>query len=134
MSDRYDDGRDISMLIAGFGLGTLVGTVIGLLVAPKSGKELRSDIADYSREHYGKAMDQSREYYGKAQDFSRETYETGREKARHAYEQGKSKAQDYSSNLGEKISEAKEHLEDAAKRVTKKVKEVIPKGGAEEKA
>ncbi len=134
MSDRYDDGRDISMLIAGFGLGTLVGTVIGLLVAPKSGKDLRSDIADYSREHYGKAMEHGKDYYGKASEFSREKYDVGREKAREAYEQGKTKAKDYSSNLGEKISEAKDHLEDAAKRVTERVKDVMPSSGGEEEA
>lgn len=132
MSDRYDDGRDISMLIAGFGLGTLVGTVIGLLIAPKSGKELRSDIADYSRDYYGKAVDHGKDYYGKAQEYSREAYETSREKARQTYEQGKNKAREFSSNLGEKISEAKGHLEDAAKRVGEKVKGETKKGQKEE--
>ena len=122
MSDRYDDGRDISMLIAGFGLGTLVGTVIGLLIAPKSGQELRRDIAGYSRDYYGKAAEYSKEYYDRASEYGRDSYEAGRDKARQAYEQGKNKAREYSSKLGDKITEAKTHLEDAAKRVSDKVK------------
>ena len=35
-----NDDRGLAYLIAGFGLGTLVGTLIGLLVAPKSGREI----------------------------------------------------------------------------------------------
>ena len=111
MSDRYDDGRGMSMLIAGFGLGTLVGTVIGMLIAPKSGRELRGDIADYSKN-----------YYDKAKEYSREAYDAGRAKAREAYESGKGRAKEYSAKVGEKISDAKEHLTDAASRLTTSVK------------
>ncbi len=111
MSDRYDDGRGMSMLIAGFGLGTLVGTVIGLLIAPKSGRELRGDIADYSKN-----------YYDKAKEYGHEAYESGRSKAREAYETGRDRAQEYSAKVGEKISDAKEHISDAAERLTKTVK------------
>lgn len=110
MSDRYDDGRGMSMLIAGFGLGTLVGTVIGMLIAPKSGRELRGDIADYSRN-----------YYDKAKEYSREAYDAGRAKAREAYETGKGRAKEYSAKVGEKISDAKEHLTEAATRLKKSV-------------
>jgi len=122
MSDRYDDSRGISMLVAGFGLGTLVGTVIGLLIAPKSGRELRADIADYSKDYYDKAREYGKDYYEKAKDYSRETYDAGREKARQAYEAGRERAREYSSNLGEKITEAKEHLGERAKEVVNKAR------------
>jgi phosphoglycerate kinase len=42
-------------MIAGFGLGTRVGTVIGMLLAPKSGSEVRADIAEYGKDAFDKA-------------------------------------------------------------------------------
>lgn len=111
MSDNYDDNRGLSMLIAGFGLGTLVGTVIGLLVAPKAGRELRADIAEYSKD-----------YYDKAKKYGQETYESGRERARQAYESGRERAKEYSARVGEKIGDARENIGKTAQRVGKSVK------------
>lgn len=108
---KNDDGRNISMLIAGFGLGALVGTVIGLLIAPKAGRELRADIADYSRD-----------YYDKAKEFSKDAYDKGKDKARQAYEAGKERAREYSARVGEKLTEAKEHLGETAGRITESIK------------
>jgi gas vesicle protein len=99
MSDRYDDGRGMAMLIAGFGLGTLVGTVIGLLIAPKSGRELRADIAEYGRDAYDKVK-----------DTSREAYEKGRERARQAYETSRERAGDYTSRVREKVDEVRDKV------------------------
>lgn len=113
MSERYDDGKGLAMLIAGFGLGTLVGTVIGLLVAPKAGRELRADLAEYSKDAYDKAR-----------EFSRDTYERGVEKARDAYETGRERAKEYSSNVGQRIAEVREHVGETAQRV----KSAVAKG------
>lgn len=111
MSDKYDDSRGLSMLIAGFGLGTLVGTVIGLLIAPKAGRELRADIAEYSKD-----------YYEKAKKYGQDAYEAGRDKARQAYESGRERAKEYSARVGDKIGEARESLGKTAQRVGKSVK------------
>lgn len=111
MSDTNDDNRGLSMLIAGFGLGTLVGTVIGLLVAPKAGRELRADIAEYSKD-----------YYDKARQYGHEAYESSREKARQAYDSGRERAREYSARVGEKIDEARENLGKTAKRMGQSVK------------
>jgi YtxH-like protein len=35
---------------AGFGVGCLVGAAVAIMVAPKSGKELRSDLSDKARD------------------------------------------------------------------------------------
>lgn len=52
----------------GFLMGALVGSAVGaitaLLLAPKSGKELRQDIATKTSDIYGKASD----YYGIVED------------------------------------------------------------------
>lgn len=106
-----DDGRALSYLIAGFGLGTMVGTVIGLLVAPKSGRELRADIAEYSKD-----------YLDKAKDAGRDAYERGRDRAREAYEAGRKRAGEYSARVGERLAQVKEHLGEAAQRIGEAVK------------
>jgi len=97
-----NDDRGMAMLIAGFGLGTLIGTVIGLLVAPKAGKELRSDIAEYGKDYYDKAKDYSRDAIETGKHKASELIETGKERASMAYESGKEKASEYSSRVGEK--------------------------------
>jgi hypothetical protein len=43
------DTNWIGIALGGFGVGCLVGAVVALLVTPKSGAELRSDIVDRGR-------------------------------------------------------------------------------------
>lgn len=101
-----DDGREMAFLIAGFGLGTMVGTVLGMLLAPKPGKELRADLMEYSKD-----------YLDKVKDASRDAYEQSRERAREAYEKGRDRASKYSARLGDQISEIKEHIEESAEKL-----------------
>lgn len=111
-----DDGRALSYLIAGFGLGTVVGTVIGLLVAPKAGRELRADLAEYGKD-----------YLDKAKDVSRDAYQASREQARGAYEAGRERATDYSARVGERLAEVKEQLGEATQRLGEAVKATYDK-------
>ena len=57
----------------GFIIGALVGGVAGaitaLLLAPKSGAELRRDIADTSSDVYGKASDYFKQVEGQMNDY-----------------------------------------------------------------
>jgi hypothetical protein len=43
--------------LAGFGVGCVVGAAVALMLAPKSGRELRGDIMDRSRDLYSKGKD-----------------------------------------------------------------------------
>ena len=43
--------------LAGFGVGCLVGAAVAILVAPKSGRELRSDIMQKGRDIIGRGKD-----------------------------------------------------------------------------
>ncbi|MEE9911726.1 MAG: YtxH domain-containing protein [Deltaproteobacteria bacterium] len=43
--------------VVGFLIGGAVGAALGILFAPKSGKELRADIRQKSEDLYGKAKD-----------------------------------------------------------------------------
>jgi gas vesicle protein len=69
-------------------IGGGIGAVIALLFAPKSGKELREDIADASR----KGIEKGREAASQLQDRAGEYYETGREKASEFYQTAQGKA------------------------------------------
>jgi gas vesicle protein len=77
-------GARVAYLLVGAG----IGAVVALLFAPKSGHELRGDIADATR----KGIDRTREaanqfgeratdYYEGARDRAGELYSAGREKA-----------------------------------------------------
>jgi len=73
-------------------IGGGIGAVIALLFAPKSGKELREDIADASR----KGLEKSKEAAAQLQERAGEYYEAGREKAGAIYETAQGKATDFS--------------------------------------
>ena len=58
MSDNNNGGgNSLLYMLAGFGLGAIVGSVAGLLFAPKEGKELREDVANKAKEVGGKAKE-----------------------------------------------------------------------------
>lgn len=64
-------GNSLLYMLAGFGLGAIVGSVAGLLFAPKEGKELREDVANKAKEVGGKA----KELGGKARELKDKTGE-----------------------------------------------------------
>ncbi len=47
-----------TVALAGFGVGCLVGAAVAIMVAPKSGRELRSDLMDRGRDLIGKGREQ----------------------------------------------------------------------------
>ena len=51
---RDDDANVVMYLLAGVGLGAIIGAAAGLLFAPKPGSELRADIGDKFNELKGK--------------------------------------------------------------------------------
>ena len=61
MSENYRRGRgddgDVGARLTYFAIGATIGAVVALLFAPKSGRELRQDVADATR----KGVDRARE-------------------------------------------------------------------------
>jgi len=84
-------------------LGGGIGAILGLLFAPKSGQELRGDIADATR----KGIDRSREAAQQLSDRAGEYYEATRGRAAELYTQA-----------AEKVSETAETTREAASRQT----------------
>jgi gas vesicle protein len=92
----YDDRRGGSVFGA-FLLGGLIGAVVALLFAPRSGKEMRDMIAEKSGEYWGEAG---------------ELYATGKEKVTDAVASGQQTASEKGEQLRSKIDEARGRLQD----------------------
>ncbi len=110
---RYEDEREetsattkLTYLLIGGG----IGAILALLFAPKSGQELRGDIADVTR----KGIEKGKEAAAVARDKAGEYYEVTRERAGEYYQAAQEKA----GELKEKASELTERAKDAAVRST----------------
>ncbi len=54
MSRYNDENNSLIYMLAGVGLGAIIGAAAGLLFAPKAGEDLRGDINDKVKELKGK--------------------------------------------------------------------------------
>lgn len=84
--DESSAATKLTYLLVGGG----IGAIIALLFAPKSGQELREDIADATR----KGIEKSKETAAHLQEKAGEYYEVSREKAGELYERAADKAGD----------------------------------------
>lgn len=50
----HDDNNSLIYMLAGVGLGAIIGAAAGLLFAPKAGEDTREEIADKFKELKGK--------------------------------------------------------------------------------
>ncbi len=57
MSRNDDDSSVLIYMLAGVGLGAIIGAAAGLLFAPKAGTELRDDLAGKLKDLKGKTED-----------------------------------------------------------------------------
>jgi gas vesicle protein len=110
---RRDSGDSISTRLTYLLIGGGIGAVIALLFAPKSGQELRGDIADATR----KGIDKSREAAQQLGDRAGEYYEATREKASEFYNQA-----------AEKVGEVAQSARETATRQTSTVAAAIDAG------
>ena len=84
--DRYES--NVSTKLTYLLIGGGIGAVIALLFAPKSGVELREDIADATR----KGIEKSKEAAAQIQERAGEYYEVGKERANEIYQTGRERA------------------------------------------
>jgi gas vesicle protein len=87
----------LSYLIIGGG----IGAVLALLFAPKSGIELREDIADVTR----KGLDKTKETAAQLQERAGEYYEVSREKAGEFYATAQEKAGELAGKAKEAVAQ-----------------------------
>ncbi|MCC6825028.1 MAG: YtxH domain-containing protein [Acidobacteria bacterium] len=72
-------------------VGGGIGAILALLFAPKSGVELRGDIADATR----KGIEKSKEVGAHLQEKAGEYYEVGRDRATEMYHSAQDKASEF---------------------------------------
>ncbi|MSM41152.1 MAG: YtxH domain-containing protein [Geobacter sp.] len=70
-----DNGSSTGAVLLSFLAGAAVGAGVALLVAPKSGKEIRAKITGLTED----AVDKIKEYVSEAQDKIKTTLEDGKE-------------------------------------------------------
>lgn len=97
---RRDSGDSISTRLTYLLIGGGIGAILALLFAPKSGEELRGDIADATR----KGIDRSREAAQQLSDRAGEYYEATRERASELYSQAAEKAGEVAKTAREAAS------------------------------
>lgn len=106
---RRDSGDSISTRLTYLLIGGGIGAILALLFAPKSGHELRGDIADATR----KGIDRSRETAQHLGERAGEYYEATRDRASELYTQAAGKigdvaqtARDAASRQGSTVAAA----------------------------
>jgi gas vesicle protein len=119
-----NDSDSISTRLTYLLIGGGIGAVIALLFAPKSGEELRGDIADATR----KGIDRSREAAQQFGERAGEYYEQTRERAGEIYTQAATKAADVYSQASERVSEVAQTARDTATRKASTVAAAIDAG------
>ena len=110
---RRERGDSVSTRLTYLLIGGGIGAIIALLFAPKSGQELRGDIADATR----KGIDRSREAAQQLGDRAGEYYEATRGRAAELY-----------SQAAEKVGEVTQTAREAAARQTGTVAAAIDAG------
>jgi len=119
-----NDNDNISTRLTYLLIGGGIGAVIALLFAPKSGQELRGDLADATR----KGIDKSREAAQQLSERAGEYYESTRERAGELYNQAASKASEVYSQASEKVGEVANTARATAARQTSTVAAAIDAG------
>ncbi len=105
-------------------IGGGIGAILALLFAPKSGHELREDIADATR----KGLEKSKEVAGNLQERAGEYYEVSREKANEFYHSAQEKANEFAELAKDKAEEISEKAKGAAARTTNPITAALEAG------
>jgi gas vesicle protein len=111
MSERNGD------LLKGLIIGGLIGAVLGILYAPKSGKETREDIANKADELVAKA----REEYEKAVEKSKTAYEAAVQRLKEVEVSAKEKVEEIEGKVGEFAQQSTETIAENKNRLKKAI-------------
>lgn len=124
---RYEDEEyrrgdsDVPTKLTYLLIGGGIGAILALLFAPKSGHELRGDLADATR----KGLDRSREMAGQVGERAGEYYGTARERAGDLYDNTRRRAGDYYETTRERAGELRERAAEVAEKARERASEVV---------
>jgi gas vesicle protein len=118
------DDSDVSTKLTYLLIGGGIGAVLALLFAPKSGQELRGDIADATR----KGIDRTRETAAQVGARAGEYYEVGRQRAGEYYDATREKASELYATATEKASDYVGTAKDVAARTAAPITAAVEAG------
>ena len=135
MGNDRDYGDSVSTRLTYFLVGAGIGAVLALLFAPKSGEELRSDIADATRKGIDKSKEAAQqlgtkagEYYDTGRAKAGELYDTARETAGEYYEAGRERATELYDTASAKAGQVVTKTRDAATRQAGSISAAVEAG------
>lgn len=106
--NRKEDGFHFEEFIIGALFGGALSAIVALLLAPKSGKDLREDIG----EETAKTLESTDEYL-----------ELAREKGSEVIQDVEDAASSYFNLAGNKVEEAEQMVEDTAEKIEEELVE-----------
>ena len=101
-----DNSNDLGAFLAGFVIGGLVGAATAIILAPQSGQETRSIIADKSNE----------------------LIQSGGARVQQVRESATAYSQDYLDKAGSALSNTRQQVKDVGGRVQEQARIVLDKG------
>jgi gas vesicle protein len=97
-------------LLAGVAAGAVAGVIAGILLAPKSGKETRADIA----KHMNEIKDKLTKELSKLSEFTKEKYDQIVGKIVDTYEKDKKLTTEEAKKIKEDLKEKYEEVKEAS--------------------
>ena len=135
MGNDRDNSDNISTRLTYFLVGAGIGAVLALLFAPKSGEELRNDIADATRKGIDKSKEaaaqlgtKANEVYDSTRAKATELYDTARETAGEYYEATRERAADIYDTATSKAGEVVAKTRDVAARQAGSIQAAVEAG------
>jgi len=135
MGHDRDYGDNVSTKLTFFLVGAGIGAVLALLFAPKSGEELRNDIADATRKGIDRSKEaaeqlgaKATEYYDATRARAGEVYDTARETAGEYYEATRERATELYDTATTKAGEVASAARTAAVRQASSVQAAVEAG------
>ena len=117
-------------VFGGFLLGGMLGAILGLLFAPRSGEETREMLTEKANEYWGQAG----EMYATGVDKVSEAVDVGKVTAEEKSEQLRAKIDDARSRLQEQVAKSAEVARDKVTESTPAVKDAVSKAAESTKA
>ncbi len=119
-NDGSSSAEKLTFLLIGAG----IGATLALLFAPKSGRELRGDIADYTKRGVDAAGEGARQIGARAS----ELYDSTSERVQSAYGTARERAQGAYGAARERVSQSAEAVADVASRQKEQIQAAIEAG------
>ena len=99
----------LGWFLAGLGIGAAIGAAIGVLYAPKAGKETREDLLNSARE----AKEKAAEYVEQGRQKAADLVEEGKRQARESIDKGRTQWTQYVEKGKSLINEQQAKVEAA---------------------